>query len=154
MKKCTRCKEKKDYDNFYKDKKAKDGYNGICKLCRLKMDRLRRKNDPEWHEKRRLQNKKFHEENREKIRIRKKEWFASKKGRESHRRSSRKWKYKNGPKVRAHSAVERAIKKGILIKKENCEICNSILRVEAHHSDYRKKLQVIWLCKVCHQKLT
>lgn len=34
MKKCTMCKESKELDNFHKNKKKKDGYNNVCKLCR------------------------------------------------------------------------------------------------------------------------
>jgi hypothetical protein len=154
MKKCSKCKQEKNFSGFYKDRKAKDGYNSICKICRLEMDRNRRKNDLVWVEKRHLQNKIFHEENRETIAIRKKNWRATEIGRESHRLSSRKWKAKNGAKVRAHSAVERAIKKGTLQSKKFCEVCNSTKRIEAHHADYRKKLEVLWLCKLCHAKIT
>tara|TARA_B100001059_G_scaffold81812_1_gene79898 strand:+ start:2049 stop:2765 length:717 start_codon:yes stop_codon:yes gene_type:complete len=33
-KRCSRCKEKKEFDNFTKDKKTKDGFRGDCKECR------------------------------------------------------------------------------------------------------------------------
>jgi hypothetical protein len=154
MKICSKCKEKKGYDSFYKDKKAKDGYNGICKSCRLEMDRNRRKNDPDWVERRRLQNKCFHENNRESIANRKKEWIQSPNGKLSHRKSSLEWKKKNRIKVRAHSAIERAVARGIIIPKDKCEFCNSTKKIEAHHPDHRKTLSVIWLCKICHEKIT
>lgn len=154
MKTCSRCKQEKEYDKFYKDKKTKDGFNGICKLCRLLHDRERRKKDPVWVEKRRLQNSKYHFENREAIAKRKKEWLESEKGIESHRASTRKWKKNNTIKVRAHSAVERAVARGILIPKERCEVCNGTHKIEAHHPDHRKQLQVLWLCKYCHEKLS
>lgn len=153
MKVCCKCKEEKEYDAFYRDKTAKDGYRYNCKQCCLEHDRERRKKDPEWVLKRKLQNRKYHFENREEIAQRKKEWFSSEEGKRSHRNSSRKWKKNNTLKVLAHSAVERAIARGELVPKDRCEVCNGSHKIEAHHPDHRKKLQVIWLCKYCHQKL-
>lgn len=83
----------------------------------------------------------------------KQRWFASEKGKESHLLSSKKWKSANSL-VLAHSAVERAVKRRDLIPKERCEVCRSKHKIEAHHPDYRKRLEIIWLCKYCHEKLT
>lgn len=154
MKICSKCKVKKSYDEFYRDSTAKDGYNSICKLCRLKWDRERRKNDPRWVAKRKLQNHLYHIENREEISKRKKKWVESLEGKISHRMSTRKWKRKNNTKVKAHSAIERAVKKGVLVPPKHCEICKSTHRIEAHHPDYRRVLDVIWLCKHCHEKMS
>ena len=154
MKTCPKCKKEKDYSEFYKQTKSKDGYLTPCKQCRLEADRERRKNNPIWVLKRKMQNAKFHEDNREKIAERKKKWFASDKGKASHIKSSKKWKKENSSKVLAHQAIERAVKRGDIIPKKNCEICNSKFKIEAHHPDYRKRLEVIWLCKICHEKLT
>jgi len=53
-------------------------------------------------------------------------------------------------KGRVSNQVMAAIKKGTLIKKDNCENCNSTKNVIAHHNDYSKPLDVIWLCDKCH----
>ena len=153
MKKCNKCKQEKEYDGFYKHKAAKDGYNAICKHCRLLHDRIRRINDPEWVKKRKEQNKQFHLSNKETIFIRKKKYRESEKNKESHRNSSMLYKQNNKEKIRAHEAVYRAIKRGELMRKLNCEICFGTCKIEAHHANYKQPLNVIWLCHSCHMSL-
>jgi hypothetical protein len=58
---------------------------------------------------------------------------------------------------RAQHLVERAIKKGLLSPKP-CESCGSTgypykdgrRGIVAHHTDYNKPLEVVWLCEKCH----
>lgn len=54
-------------------------------------------------------------------------------------------------KLRSYAKVGYAIRKGTLIKRP-CEVCGSTSRVEAHHDDYNRPLEVRWLCKKCHEK--
>ena len=39
MKFCSKCKNEKDYDDFYKNKRTKDGYEYSCKLCNIRKKR-------------------------------------------------------------------------------------------------------------------
>lgn len=55
--------------------------------------------------------------------------------------------------VKAKWKVKQAIEKGLIKKANRCEICGSKGKIEAHHSDYRKPIDVNWLCKSCHKKL-
>lgn len=57
---------------------------------------------------------------------------------------------------RAQHLVEAAIKKGILVPRP-CEVCgddgrmrDGRRRVQAHHDDYNKPLEVRWLCQRDH----
>lgn len=54
------------------------------------------------------------------------------------------------PKHNAHKLVMYAVKLGLLTKPENCVKCGLKIRIEGHHEDYSKPLEVQWLCKVCH----
>jgi len=77
---------------------------------------------------------------------------------------SLKWKNKN----RKHIAIYDKIRntrfpeilkahneaRKIIIPKESiCEICGCPDRLEKHHSDYSKPLEVKFLCKDCHMRL-
>ena len=62
--------------------------------------------------------------------------------------SSGKWQAANPIKARAHAAVHKALRDGTL-KRGKCEECGS-LRVEAHHDDYDRPLDVRWLCRRHH----
>lgn len=53
---------------------------------------------------------------------------------------------------KAHSAVGNALRDGRLQKKP-CEVCGADQNLHAHHKDYAKPLDVVWLCARCHHRL-
>lgn len=42
------------------------------------------------------------------------------------------------------------LQKGKIKKPEVCTHCKESLKLEAHHEDYTKPLDVLWLCRPCH----
>jgi hypothetical protein len=52
--------------------------------------------------------------------------------------------------ARAHEAVAEAIKSGEMVAPDRCENCDRSLRLNAHHWDYSRPLDVEWLCRACH----
>jgi len=48
-----------------------------------------------------------------------------------------------------HSAVTKALKNGSL-KKQPCAVCGTTDEVHAHHGDYSRPLDVVWLCPNHH----
>jgi hypothetical protein len=53
----------------------------------------------------------------------------------------------------ARDSVKDAIKSGKLQKPTRCIICNQERYLNAHHSDYKKRLDVAWVCSSCHKKI-
>lgn len=143
-KKCFKCKEIKLLSEFYKHKQMKDGHLNKCKEC-AKIDIRKNyfKNHDYYvdYDKKRSQlphrveaRIKYASENKEKV-------YQAKK----------RWDEKNKHKKAAHSKVQKAIIKGIIIKPDECQKCKTISnKIEGHHRDYSKPLDVIWLCKKCH----
>lgn len=51
----------------------------------------------------------------------------------------------------ARAAVQSAVARGVL-KREPCSGCGTTHRVQAHHADYSKPLEVTWACFKCHRE--
>jgi hypothetical protein len=55
-------------------------------------------------------------------------------------------------KENARILVRRALYHGLLTKSNACHQCNSTSRLDGHHPDYTKPLEVEWLCRLCHKR--
>jgi len=61
------------------------------------------------------------------------------------------WLQENKLKTKAHGEVGYAIQTGKLVR-QPCERCGTTEHVVAHHEDYSKPLDVVWLCKHHHKE--
>jgi hypothetical protein len=68
----------------------------------------------------------------------------------SHAKSNAEYRIRNPEKEIAHSIVRKAIRLGELVRPEICPGCDETIFVEAHHNDYKKPLEINWLCSKCH----
>lgn len=84
-----------------------------------------------------------------------KECFKLKKqSAESVRRRNKRRERKDFLKVKARRAVSSALRSGKIKKSSECNVCKtSNERIEAHHRDYSKPLEIEWLCRKCHVDL-
>lgn len=63
----------------------------------------------------------------------------------------KKWRIENKEKHSAHRKIEVAIRDGRMSKKP-CGKCGNI-KSHAHHSDYSRPLDVVWLCVRHHKEV-
>lgn len=143
MKRCTKCDLKKELHEFYKSKSTVDRFHNSCKEC---WKNRRKQRYVENRDKVRKQCRKYYLENQDHLK-------AKSRTRIKTYEETHKWRKENPEKYKAHYAVNNALKKGNLIKAEACVLCNSKKKLEAHHADYSKPLNVVWLCKDCHIKI-
>lgn len=140
-KECPKCGEIKNTSEFDKHPNNKDGLQGSCKKClqitRKKRDQ-RNKLNPDYVSKERARWR----ESKNKAEIKPKLTLEQIRIRDDRHG-------KNIKKIRAKEKVYKATQRGILTK-QPCSICNSTEDVQAHHWDYDKPLDVIWLCRRHH----
>lgn len=65
----------------------------------------------------------------------------------------RRWNNKHPERIAAHQAVYRAVCRGDLRRPRSCEGCGTGCKPQACHWDYRRQLNVIWLCRPCHRHM-
>jgi len=158
---CKRCKKEKGLEKFeFRSDRGK--YRTVCKDCKNERERTRYVLiAKDLSERRKISRNQNLEERREKARQsywkNRGELLDKARQRPRYSKSSpeatARWRVKNKPKCAAHQAVNRAIKSGKLIRPDRCAICATIGKVQAHHSDYTKPLDVIFVCGPCHKKL-
>lgn len=57
-------------------------------------------------------------------------------------------------KEQARALTQKAIRSGILKRPSTCPECNTAkFQIHAHHEDYSKPLEILWLCASCHTTL-
>jgi len=134
MKICNNCKLFKPLSEFYKSKREKDGLQSWCKECTI------------------TRVKEFNKTEDGKISQSKacKKYYLTEKGKIARNKSNNKYKISNPEKRKVHSIIEHALRDGKLIKKP-CEVCYTTVKVEAHHDDYSKPLDIKWLCRKDHK---
>jgi hypothetical protein len=104
----------------------------------------------------RLKAKKYYEKNKETIKARAKKYYEnfSEQQKKDLVIRTKEWRARNREKANAWSAVGNALFTGEIEKPPYCELCGVFhVKIHAHHEDYSKPLDVIWLCHDCHMSL-
>lgn len=141
MKRCIKCeleKKEEEFNKWYK-KSGRSGYRTNCRDCEH------------------LVNKEFREKNKDELKVKRRKRTGAQPKRyctnpirqklnENVYRSQKKYPEKRA----ARTFLNSYIKMGKIVKPDCCEMCLKKIRVEGHHEDYSKPLDVKWVCKRCH----
>lgn len=125
-KSCFKCGESKQLSAFYKHPKMADGHVNKCKECNKKDVRANRAANVEYYRA-----------------------YDVRRGNRQDLAYQHSYREANPKKRAVHVAVGNAIRDGKLIP-QPCAICDSE-EVHAHHCDYDKPLDVMWLCAKHHK---
>ncbi len=149
MKTCFKCLIKKPVDEFYRHTKMLDGRLNKCKECTKKDVSENYRNNIDHYKK--------YERERALLphRVSARDAYAkTENGKERGLFAKKKWlsDYFNQIKRASHVIVNNAVRDGRLSKPKNCSKCDKTeCRIEGHHDDYARPLDVRWLCSKCHR---
>lgn len=79
-----------------------------------------------------------------------KEWLKNPGARELERKLIRESIMRYPEKQKARSILNYRVRNGEILKPKKCSICDKKKRIEGHHEDYTKPLDVVWCCRGCH----
>lgn len=160
MRKCCSCGLDKPLSDFYKNKSKPLGHSYECKECAKKYRQANKERIKEYHRKYRKENrdiinakmKERRKKNPEKKRDESREYYTENKDIILNRLKD--WRESNPEKTKTHCKTNYAQKIGAIIQPQKCEECGEITdKLDKHHEDYSKPLDVEWLCKSCHRQL-
>ena len=89
------------------------------------------------------------EERKEARRLTLIKYHASQKGKDCQNRR----KLKDNDKIKARSDLNHGLRDGKVFKVQYCEGCGKEVFLEAHHFSYNYPLDVLWVCRKCHNKI-
>ena len=132
IKQCFKCLKELPIDEFYKHPRMGDGHLNKCKEC------TRRDTSKNYQGKR----EQYAEYERKR--------FTTARRKAQILKYDRNRRVVHPDKCYARAKVGNSVRNGKL-KKEPCKFCGNT-KVQAHHEDYSKPLDVIWVCFKCHRE--
>lgn len=140
MNTCRGCLQTKNLTDFYRHAQMGDEHLNYCRACvRARVSKHRAEN---------LERIQAYDRGRGQLEHRKTA-VAARAPRYASAQAGSEWGKRNRQKTAAQVRLRRAVKKGIIAVQLR-ERCGYGIGVQAHHEDYSKPLDVIWLCTKRH----
>lgn len=137
---CKVCNADKQLSEFYANDKT-------CKECRKAKVRANREANIDYYR----QYDKERANRPDRIAARK-AYAKTEQGIAAGNKAKMAWAERNQKKRWVANAVCNAVRDGKLEKPSECSRCGKSGRIEGHHHDYDRPLDVEWLCSACHRK--
>ncbi len=161
VKKCSQCGHEKPLSEFNKQASNRDGLRYDCRDCSKATKRRYR---AAHKEEIKAKYREWYLENREKSLANRRAYHAAHRDSEIERYRTYRQKHPgrvkeyflsycaaNPEKYAARRALCRAVAAGRIQKPGHCLTCGRVVdRIEGHHEDYSKHLEVKWMCRRCH----
>ena len=147
MKVCRECKTEKPLSDFYKHPEMADGHLNKCAVCvksgvakhrEANLEKIR-----EYDRKRSNQPHRVDARNK---------YIKTEAGKKAKKKAKDAYNKRHPMKYAAHVITNNYVRDGKLIPESFCSACNSTEKIEGHHDDYTKPLDVRWLCEKCHKE--
>ena len=147
MKVCRKCGLEKDLTEFYKKPAMADGHLNHCISCVKAYEKDRREKQ--------LDRLKAYDKARANLPHRvqaRKEYAKTDAGKSAHKKANDAYLKRYPFKYVSRVLTRNAVRDGKLEKASCCTECGSTEKIEGHHDDYTKPLEVRWLCESCHKE--
>jgi len=145
-KKCFKCNEIKSLEEFYKHAGMADGYLNKCKKCARSDVHKNRSQNIEYYKQ--YDRSRAMREDRVVARL---EYNKTERGKEARKTAYANAKNRRPERHNARVILNNAVRDGRILRPTSCT-CGATGRIEAHHEDYSKPLEVSWLCVACHKQ--
>ena len=137
---CKKCGIDKSESEFYANDKT-------CKSCRKALVKANREAKSDYYR----EYDRARANNPDRVEARK-NYASTECGRQASVRARKAYSERYPMRRAAHVITGNEIRAGRLIKPEYCESCGGSHKIEAHHDDYTKPLDVRWMCEICHKQ--
>lgn len=141
---CRWCLLTKPTSEFYKHKGTADGLLAKCKDCQKANTKAARERSPDHY--REYDKKRANLPHRVQARA---EYVKTESGKEAHNRATKQWNISHPNRRAASHIFNNALRDG-KVRRHPCFVCGA--KAHAHHPDYDRPLDVMWLCPKHHKK--
>ena len=132
---CFKCGRSLCLTEFARNKSTTDGLQHWCRQCMsLAVMKCRQS-----------------EKGREACRRAYRKYTHSDQGKRYRVSAAKRYSERNPEKYRARYTAHSAVRSGKLVRPTQCSSCGKKCKPEMHHMDYSKPLEIIWLCRGCHE---